>query len=244
MPAYGKPSGRDVIENLLKRIDDLENVVKRLGGSPHRSGFDRGDTASVSDPIEGQTMIQYDTETPKYYSNGQWRSFAGSGGTPSVATFYFSNGLGDTAMTVTTGPSAPNITWPHAALPSDGTITGPFTGNTYIQFNTDCITMEFLLTVWDDAGYLKSAQLGTDDRIGFNDRYTLGNAGAGADATYGTGFGDSTLYVRPNAHLNGDLIHAYAEQNSGSDKTILAAYLTIFLWPAPGYAGDIPGYPV
>ena len=78
MPQYGKPTGRDTIENLLKRVDELENTVKRLSGSPHRSSMDRGDTASVADPIEGQTLIQYDSEAAKYYSNGAWRAFAGA----------------------------------------------------------------------------------------------------------------------------------------------------------------------
>ena len=78
MPQYGKPTGRDTIENLIKRIDELENTVKRLSGSPHRSAFDRGDTASVAAPIEGQTLIQYDTDSPHYYANGAWHSFTGT----------------------------------------------------------------------------------------------------------------------------------------------------------------------
>ena len=76
MPQYGKPTGRDTIENLLKRLDELENTVKRLGGSPHRSAMDRGDTASVADPIEGQTLVQYTDNTAHFYANGAWHTFA------------------------------------------------------------------------------------------------------------------------------------------------------------------------
>lgn len=78
MAQYGKRQGRDTLENLLVRVGELEDKLKRLSGSPSRSSFDRGDTASVPDPIEGQTMIQYDDESPHYYSNGSWRTFGGT----------------------------------------------------------------------------------------------------------------------------------------------------------------------
>jgi hypothetical protein len=78
MPDYSKPSGRDLTDNILTRLSDAEKKIRRLETAAKRSSFDRGDTAAIPAPMEGQTMIQYDSEAAKYYSGGAWRSFSGT----------------------------------------------------------------------------------------------------------------------------------------------------------------------
>lgn len=162
---------------------------------------------------------------------------------PSVATF--SRRQTDAPLSVAAG-GAHGIPWLHAALPSDGSITGPFIGNLYVEFERPMITIEYLFTVWDDPTYVKAAVLGTDSRDVVADQYALGTSGMGSVGvnTFGQFFGDSTFFVRPNAHIANDLVSAYAEHDAAVAKTIIEAYLVIHAWPAPGYAGAIPGYPL
>lgn len=81
MPNHGDRTGRDTLDAVLQRIDDLELKVHRLSGG-HRVSFDRGDKAAFAadeGAFEGQTLIQYDTEKPWYFSNGEWRPFSSAG---------------------------------------------------------------------------------------------------------------------------------------------------------------------
>jgi len=79
MAAYGKPSGRDLTEHVLQRLEAVEAQVKKTRGAGLRSAMDRGDTAAMPSPVEGQTMIQYDgTKTPRYYADGAWHEFGGT----------------------------------------------------------------------------------------------------------------------------------------------------------------------
>lgn len=164
------------------------------------------------------------------------------GGVPSVATFHRTGGAH--ILTVPAGATV-NLSWPQVSLPSDGSITGPFTGNVFVQFNTACMTLEGLYTQWDDpgVGYLKAAVIGTDSRIQESDQFSLGTAGAAAFDGVGQAYGDSTSYVRHNAHIANDTVHAYVKNGGAVAHDLLSAYLVFFLWPAPGYAGGIPGYP-
>src|SRR5690349_21066359 len=52
---------------------------------------------------------------------------------PTVATFYRRTSGGDPAQSVPAGATV-NLTWPNAALPSDGSITGPTIGNAFVTF--------------------------------------------------------------------------------------------------------------
>jgi hypothetical protein len=165
-----------------------------------------------------------------------------SGGAPSVATFWVDSDSGDDPITVA-GGAATNIAWQHAELPSDGLITGPFVSDQHIQFNSPCLTIEFLYTIWDGPDYLKAGILGTDDRVGFNDIFALAAAGIGGADGSGRPFGDGTFYPRPNAHIADDLIHAYVRNGDSASHDVNFARLVIFAWAAPGYTGGVPGYP-
>jgi hypothetical protein len=165
-----------------------------------------------------------------------------SGGTPSVATFRRSGGAH--ILTVAAGATV-NLAWTQVNLPSDGSITGPTIGNVFVGFGAPCITIEYLYTAWDDpgVGYLKAAVIGTDSRIQESDQFSLGTAGAAAFDGVGQAYGDTTAFVRPNAHINTDLVHAYVKNGDASPRDVLSAYLVIYAWPAPGYTGGIPGWP-
>src|SRR5207245_11601323 len=130
-----------------------------------------------------------------------------------------------------TGPV--NIPWLHASLPSDGSITGPFIGNAQVQFNAPGMCIESLYTQWDAATYTKAAVLGTDSRIIEADQFALGNAGKGIGTAHAD-YGNSTSFVRPNAHIANDLIHAYASNGDAVSHDIVAAYLVIYFLPSPG----------
>ena len=167
----------------------------------------------------------------------------GAATAPSVATFYRSTLDGDPALTVPAAGGGPiNIPWLHAALPSDGSVTGPIVGDVFIQVNIDCITVEFLSTEWDGTGYLKAAIMGTDSRIIRGDQYALGTEGD--SVTVGTtDYGAQTQFTRPNAHIAGDLIHCYADNGDAADHDLNIATFVVYVWPAPGYSGGIPGWP-
>lgn len=169
------------------------------------------------------------------------------GGVPSIATYYFTRS--DTPLTVPPtdlSHLSTNIPWPHSSLPSTGEVSEPLVGNPHIiEFNVDCITIEFLQTQWDDGGYNKAAVLGTDSGIWEADQYSLDTAGAGTAAGSFVTYGDSTNYVRPNIHSANDTMHAYTNQEDTVDHDMLAAYLVIFIWSIDGlgYSGGIPGWP-
>lgn len=167
-----------------------------------------------------------------------------TGGTPSVATFYRSENAGDADLLVPASfMGTTPIPWLHAKLPSDGSVSGPDAiASTVITFNIPCITIEWLFTQWDHPNYLKAAVIGTDSRIQESDQYALGTAGVGSSTAHSS-YGDSTQYSRPNAHIAGDTVHCYAENGDSSDHYLIAAYLVIYIWPAPGYTGLIPGWP-
>lgn len=164
-----------------------------------------------------------------------------AGGTPSVATFYFSTSLGDPAQTIAANSDA-NIVWQHAALPSDGTITGPTIGNVYITFVGACMTLEMLYTQWDTGTFARAGVLGTNSNIVQADAYAFDNNGAvniGAD-------GVSPVWgsqIHPNAHTNGELLHAFVTNGDSVARNLDKAFLVIYRWDAAGYAGGIPGWP-
>lgn len=160
---------------------------------------------------------------------------------PSIATFYRSTSLGDAAQTIPAGSDA-NITWLHAALPSDGTITGPTIGNQYITFVGGAITVEFLYTQWDTGTFARAGVLGTNSNIVQADAYAFDNNGAvniGAD-------GVSPVWgsqIHPNIHQDGELLHAFVTNGDTVARDLDKAFLVIYRWDAAGYSGGIPGWP-
>lgn len=167
-------------------------------------------------------------------------------GVPNIATYYRSANIGDAGLTVvkeaTTSVTA--IPWLHWSLPSDGSFSAPLTAfPNIIPINANGFAIEFLYTQWDAPDFDKAAVLGTDSRIIEADQFALGTAGLGV-ATTKRNYGDSTSFIRPNAHLNGDTIGAYATNGDTVSHSIVAAYLVIYFWPVPSYtSGDIPGWP-
>lgn len=75
MASYGKPSGRDLTDHLLLRLQRLERELADICSPCALSTLHRGDTAAVPAPVEGQTMIQHDTDAAHFYSNGSWSLF-------------------------------------------------------------------------------------------------------------------------------------------------------------------------
>ena len=166
---------------------------------------------------------------------------SGGGGTPSVATFYFSDNLGDPVQSIPASSDA-KIVWQHAALPSDGTITGPDAFND-ITFVGSCITLEMLHAEWNDAAtFPRATVLGTNSRIISADAYSFANNGAVNVASDGVSpiWGEQH---RPNAHLDGESMHAFATNGDVVARDLTAAFLVIYRWPAVGYTGIIPRWP-
>lgn len=187
MPVYGNPSGRDTFENILKRLDGAENMVRRLMGSPHRSGFDRGDTASVPDPIEGQTMIQYDTETPYYYSNGQWRTFGGGTSLPFAAAIRYTQTFADnTDTTVTLTTPGADSDW----ATSDSSIFDLSSGRLAIQVPGTYLFVAFAFlrtSSTPGADATSHVAMGSDMNVGKADSY----------AAWGKTIGGTTYTASP-----------------------------------------------
>lgn len=80
MPDHGTPTGRDLNDHIMRRLDVAEAKMKARHGAAILSTFHRGDRNAVPAPVEGQTIIQHDTDVPYFYSNGSWRTFCTSGG--------------------------------------------------------------------------------------------------------------------------------------------------------------------
>lgn len=164
-----------------------------------------------------------------------------SSSTPSVATFYFSDNLGDPPQSIPAGSDA-KIVWQHAALPSDGTITGPDAFND-ITFVGSCITLEMLYTDWDDGvSFPRAGVLGTNSRIVQADAYSFGNNGTNNVASDGVSpvWGEQ---IHPNAHLDGESMHAFVTNGDTVARDLTGAFLVIYRWPAVGYTGIIPRWP-
>jgi hypothetical protein len=167
---------------------------------------------------------------------------AATGGVPSVATFYRSTfRAGDPPQTVAAG-STDNLVWPHAALPTDGSITGPIVGNVFAQYDTDCIAIQYLYVGWENGNYEKAGVIGTNSRDVPADVVAASNYMA-ADSPLRVDSNDWTMYVMPNAALSGDLLHAYAINGDTIARDINEAWLVVYLWPITGYNGAIPGWP-
>lgn len=79
MPDYGKRTGRDAFESLERRLAAAERELRR-GRGGGLSTIDRGDTGSQPAPVEGQMMIQYDTDVAYVFANGAWQPLGGGGG--------------------------------------------------------------------------------------------------------------------------------------------------------------------
>ena len=171
----------------------------------------------------------------------QAASSTGGAVTPSIATFYRSTSLGDAAQTIPASSDA-NIVWLHAALPSDGTITGPTIGDQYITFVGGCMTIEFLYTQWDTGTFARAGVLGTNSNIVQADAYAFDNNGAvniaadGVSPVWGS-------QIHPNAHPDGELLHAFVTNGDTVARDLDKAFLVIYRWDAAGYAGGIPGWP-
>lgn len=166
-----------------------------------------------------------------------------TGAAPSVATFYRSTQIaGDPVQTIPAGSDA-NITWLHAALPSDGSITGPSIANQWVTFNIPCITIESFFVKWSAGTFPRAGVLGTQSRIIQADQYAFDNNGAVGVASDGVSTVWSSQH-HPNAHIATDLLHAYVTNGDTGPQDVEEAWLVIYAWPAPGYGGLIPGYPV
>lgn len=168
-----------------------------------------------------------------------------SGGTvstaPTVATFYRRVSAGDAPQTIGAGVTA-NLTWPHAALPSDGSITGPIVGNTYASINMDCMAIQYLRVGWEDGAYEKTSVIGTNSRNVQADVVSSANYMAGASPLTVDTL-DWTIDAMPGAFLNGDLSHCYATNGDAVPRDVQEAYYVIQAWPATGYTGGIPRWP-
>lgn len=71
---YGNPTGRSLAENLTARVAALERQLSILKGG-RRATVDRGLTASVPNPVEGQMMV---AGTSLYmYAEGAWNLVSG-----------------------------------------------------------------------------------------------------------------------------------------------------------------------
>lgn len=161
---------------------------------------------------------------------------------PSVATFWRSAfHSGDTPQTIGAG-STDNLTWPHAALPSDGSITGPILGDVFVTYAAPVMAMQWLFVGWEDGAYEKSAVIGTDARINPADVVSGSNYWPGASPLR-VDSNDWTSYSTPNAATTGQLLHAYAINGDTAPRDVNEAWLVIYAWSAPGYSGAIPGWP-
>ena len=160
---------------------------------------------------------------------------------PSVATFYRAVRLGDAAQTIGAGSTA-NLTWLHARLPSDGSITGPTIGSQYATINGAYMADVSLRVGWEDGAYQKACVIGTNNRIAPADSVTAGGYFNGASPLNQDTL-DWTTDFEPEAFINGDLKHAYVVNGDAVPRNVDEAWLTIRVWPAPGYTGGIPGYP-
>ena len=160
---------------------------------------------------------------------------------PTVATFYRRVSGGDPAQTIGAGATA-NLLWPNAALPSDGSITGPIIGSTFASINMDCMAVVYLRVGWEDGAYSKAAVIGTTARDVPADVVSSASYMAGASPlTQDTH--DWVIDAQPNAFRNGDLLHAYVVNGDAVPRNVEQAWLVIHAWAATGYTGTIPGWP-
>jgi hypothetical protein len=163
------------------------------------------------------------------------------GGTPSVATFYRSAAAGDAAQSIAGGGGSHTLAWPHAALPSDGSITGPSAFN-FITINIDCMAIMWLRVAWEDGAYEKTAIIGTTSRIVQADVVSQSNYWPGA-SPLNTDLKDWVVDGIPNAFRAGNISFAYAVNGDAVAHDVTDAYLVYYVWPATGYNGNIPGWP-
>ena len=168
-----------------------------------------------------------------------------AGGTPTTATFYRSAslGAGDPALNVAAGATV-TIPWLHAALPSDGSITGPTTGSTRMQFNAPFICTHELHVGWDDGAYQKAAYIGTQSRLVVADDAGYPNVGAEAMGVASID-GLSWCYVhRDDGKIATDELFAYVYNGDAVAHDIWECWLSVHAWPATGYTGNVPHWPV
>lgn len=161
---------------------------------------------------------------------------------PTVATFYRRVSQGDAAQTIGAGATA-NLTWPHAALPSNGSITGPIIGSTFASINMNCIAIQYLRVGWEDGAYSKACVIGTNSRDVQADVVSPADWMNGASPLR-VDTNDWVIDAMPGAFVNGDLSHCYAINGDAVPRNVNEAYYVIQAWPAPTYAGGIPGFPV
>lgn len=248
-----KPLGTENAPAAWVLPDNLELLVKRAFAHYDGSGAAGAflPTLRVRDDAGRNVLeVPMDAQVAAGSSvEASWAPFlrkattSGGGGgatAPSVATFYRSTSLGDAAQTIPAG-SDRTILWLHAALPSDGTITGPDAfGN--ITFVGACMTLEMLYTQWDTGTFARAGVLGTNSRIVQADAYSFANNGAVNIASDGVSpiWGEQ---VHPNAHLDGDLVHAFVTNGDTVPRDLDKAFYVIYRWAAVGYNGAIPGWP-
>lgn len=72
MPKYDTPSGQDALDKALNDIAALQNRIQVLEGR-RLSTWDRFNHADIAAPTEGQHVVEHDTESVWYFSNGEWR---------------------------------------------------------------------------------------------------------------------------------------------------------------------------
>ena len=166
-------------------------------------------------------------------------------GTPTTATFYRSAslGAGDPALNVGAGATV-TIPWLHHALPSDGSIVQSLAGNTIIQFNAPFICTHELHVGWDDGAYQKAAYIGTQSRLVVADDAGYPNVGAEAMGAASID-GLSWCYVhRDDGKIATDELHAYVYNGDAVAHDIWECWLSIHAWPATGYTGGVPRWPL
>lgn len=195
----------------------------------------KGDiTVSAGDSFTEATFAPFLKGVPK-------ASAPAASSAPSVATFYRSTNLGDAAQTIGAGATS-NLTWLHAALPSDGSITGPIIGNQFASINIDCMADVSLRVGWEDGAYQKACVIGTNNRIAPADAVTAASYFSGA-SPLNQDLNDWTTDFEPDAFRNGDLKHCYVINGDAAPRDVNEAWLTIRVWPATGYTGIIPRWP-
>lgn len=178
-----------------------------------------------------------------------WFPGVGLGGStvtaPNVATLYVSVAEGDSPITVPSGGVATGISWDHAQLPSTGSMTWSSGDPNHLYFTEPVITIEALYCGWDSGAYAKAGVIGTDSQIQPADMLGFSNAGVDTFDSIIIGYA-WTRAIQTNAHTSAgayNKIHTYLINGDTVSHDVKEAWLVVYAWPAPGYTGNIPGYP-
>jgi len=102
---------------------------------------------------------------------------------------------------------------------------------------------QFLRVGWEDGAYQKASVIGTNSRTVQADVVSPAGYWPGASPLTVDTL-DWTIDALPGSFIAGDLSHCYATNGDAVPRNIEEAYYVIDVWPATGYTGGIPGWPV